>query len=422
MSRHLLLNLILGAALLFSLAIDFSLTRKYGGVDLRDKVVGARSLIAGRSMYFSPWRPGEPERFADPMVPPGATMTRYTGTPFQSLVMAPLGALPFGAARLPWLVLQYALLLLTVVLARSAFAGTGWPGALVAGIVLVALLASTSWRLHVERGQVYVIFAALIAGLFWSLAKARHLLTGALAAALVLFKPTYAFLLLPLVLRVNARMLIGAVAMVGASAAVFAIIPNGLLAWSEYLEAMRIWSTMPGLGAPPSTDPGAFAYPSLIEGLANLREHHAMEFENGSIAAVLLAVVGLSLSGWLPWVAYGTVLLTGLLLLRRNAARASAEHLLLLGFIAWTVLMMLLPTPRFDYQLVHWVAPALLVVLGGQRRPFMLDAMLLVAAGLVVGAWSILPVDILLAEGLLLVVCAWVLVASGRQVAPKAAS
>lgn len=421
MSHSRLLNLIIGAALLFSLAIDFSLTRKYGGVDLRDKIVGARSLMAGRSMYFSPWSPGEPERFADPMVPPGASMTRYTGTPFQSLVMAPLGMLPFGAARLPWLLLQYALLVLAVVLARRAFDGADGRGALLAGAVLVALLASASWRLHVERGQVYVVFAALIAGLFWSLTKARHLLSGGLAAALVLFKPTYAFLLLPLVLRLNARMLMGAALMIGASAAAFAVVPNGMNAWREYLEAMRIWSTMPGLGAPPSSDPGAFTYPAVIEGLANLREHHAMEFENGSVAAVLLAVAGRSLPAWLPWAAYGAVIIGGLLLLRRSATAASPGQLLLLGFMAWSVLMMLLPTPRFDYQLVHWVAPVLLL-LNRQRRPFIVDALLILAGGLVVGAWSILPVDILLAEGLLLLVCAWALSDAGRYSETPAAS
>lgn len=415
MSRYGSLTLVVGAALLLSLAIDISLTRKYGGVDLRDKIVGARSLMAGRSMYFSPWRPGEDERFADPMVPPGAAMTRYTGTPFQSLVMAPLGALPFGAARMPWLLLQYALLVLAVVLARRAFAGADARGAVPAGVVLVALLASTSWRLHVERGQVYVMFAALIAGLFWSAARARHLLTGVLAAALVLFKPTYAFLLLPLVLRVNARMLIGAVLMIAASAAAFALIPHGLSAWGEYFEAMRIWSTMPGLGAPPSSDPGAFTYPALIEGLANLREHHAMEFENGSIAAVLPAVAGRALPAWLPWAAYGAVIIGGLLLVRRSATGASSGQLLLLGFMAWSVLMMLLPTPRFDYQLVHWVAPMLLVLLTTGRRPFAVDALLVLAGGLVVGAWSILPVDILMAEVLLLLVCAWVLFDASRR-------
>jgi len=410
MSERLLLRAAIGALILFSMAIDFSLTRKYGGVDLRDKVVGARSLLTGRSMYFNPWKPGEEERFADPMVPPGATMTRYTGTPFQALAMAPLGMLSFGSLRLPWLVAQYALLLLAVVMAHRALGDEKWRTELITGMVLVAVLASTSWRLHVERGQVYVGFAALLAALFWSLGRERHLLAGALAATLVLFKPTYAFLLLPLALRMNMRLIAGAAIMLVASAGLFAIIPNGFTAWGEYLEAMRVWSAMPGVGAPPSSDPDAFTYPALIEGLSNLRDHHAMEFENGSVAAVLVAVTGIELPGLLPWATYALVLAVAGGVLRKRVLGLPRTHLLLLGFTAWTVLMMLLPTPRFDYQIVHWIGPVLLLLHAWRERPLITNMLLTMAGVLVVGGWSVLPVNILFAEALLLVACGWMLV------------
>jgi len=400
-------------ALLVSFAIDFSLTRKYGGVDLRDKVVGARSLMAGRSMYFHPWRPGEPERFADPMVPAGAELTRYTGTPFQSLVLAPLGLLSFGSLRLPWLVAQYALLLAAFLLVHRAFANDDDRSRWVVLAGLIVVLASTSWRLHVERGQVYILFGALLAALFWSLQKERHILAGALAAALVLLKPTYALLLLPLVLRVNGRMLAGGAGLVAITASVFAFIPNGMASWGEYAEAMRTWSAMPGLGAPPSAHPNAFEYPGTIEGLGNLRAHHKMEFENGSIAAVLLAVRGVALPSWAPWAAYALALAASAVALKGGLLRLPRAHLLLLGFLAWTILMVLLPTPRFDYQVVHWVAPALFVLLGLQERPPVVIALFVFAASLVVGAWSILPVNILLAEALLIAACGWALVKPG---------
>ncbi|MBK6341766.1 MAG: DUF2029 domain-containing protein [Flavobacteriales bacterium] len=412
MSERLLLRVAIGMLILFSMAIDFSLTSKYGGVDLRDKVVGARSLIAGRSMYFNPWKPGEEERFADPMVPPGATMTRYTGTPFQALAMAPLGMLSFGSLRLPWLAMQYGLLLLAVGMAYRALGNGDWRTELITGLVLVAVLASTSWRLHVERGQVYIGFAALIAALFWSLSKERHLLAGALAAALILFKPTYAFLLVPLALRTNARLIAGGAITLMASAGLFAIIPNGFAAWGEYLEAMRAWSAMPGVGAPPTSDPGAFTYPAVIEGLSNLREHHAMEFENGSVAAVLIAVASIELPSILPWAAYALVLGAAGAVLRKRVLGLPRAHLLLLGFMAWTILMMLLPTPRFDYQVVHWIGPVLLVLHAWRARPLMVNLQLAIAGVLVAGGWSVLPVNILFAEALLLLACGWMFVRS----------
>jgi hypothetical protein len=409
MKQRRLLAFLAAMALLSSFAIDYSLTRKYGGVDLRDKVVGARSLMAGRSMYFHPWRPGEPERFADPMVPAGAEMTRYTGTPFQSLVLAPLGMLSFGSLRLPWLLAQYAVLLVAFLLVHRAFANDDDRSRRMLLAALVTLLASTSWRLHVERGQVYILFGALLAALFWSLKKERHILTGALAAALVLFKPTYAFLLLPIAIRVNGRMLAGGAGLMAIAAAVFALIPNGIASWGEYLDAMRAWSAMPGLGAPPSVHPNAFEYPGTIEGLGNLREHHKMEFENGSIAAVLLAVRGVALPTWAPWAAYALALAASAFALKGGLLRLPRTHLLLLGFLAWTILMVLLPTPRFDYQLVHWIAPGLFVLLSMKEPPLVIGALFLLAAALMVGAWSILPVNVLLAEALLIAACGWAL-------------
>lgn len=409
MTQRTILTLIAGLALLVSFAIDLSLTRKYGGVDLRDKVVGARSLLEGRSMYRNPWQPGDPQRLADPMVPPGAEMTRYTGTPFQSLVLTPLGMLSFGYARLIWLVAQYALLVAAFMLMLRGFGGGNERSLLIATMALVVLLVSNSWRLHVERGQVYILFGALLAALFWGLKSGRHALTGGIAASLMLFKPTYAFLLLPLLMRVNLRMLAGGAGMIAVAAAVFVMIPNGMASWNEYLDAMRVWSAMPGLGAPPSLHPDAFEYPATIEGLSNLREHHKMEFENGSMGAVLLAVVGIALPGWAPWAAYALVLVFAALMLRREPRSIEGCRLLLIGFLAWTVLMMLLPTPRFDYQLVHWIGPVLFVLLDARERPFGSNALLALAALLVVGAWSILPVNILLAEALLITACGWTL-------------
>ncbi|MFN3875372.1 MAG: glycosyltransferase family 87 protein, partial [Flavobacteriales bacterium] len=233
------LVLAMGAALVLSLAIDGWLTRRYAGVDLRDKVVGARSLMAGRSLYFDPWRPGDDERFADPSVPPGATMTRYTGTPFQALMLAPLGSLPYSTIRLTWLLIQYALMVAAALLAFRASDDRSARAMVLAAAVLAIALASGWWRLHVERGQVYVAFAALLAGLFWSLRRERPGLAGVLAAILVLMKPTHAFLLLPLAWRAERRMLLGGLSLALVAAGVFALLPNGLRAWAEYAEAMR---------------------------------------------------------------------------------------------------------------------------------------------------------------------------------------
>lgn len=395
---------ILVAGILFvlaAMAVDLHLTRKYAGVDLRDKLVAARSLMDGRSLYYDPWQPGQDERFADPMVPAGAVMTRYTGTPFQALVLAPLGMPSFTSVRIPWLLAQYALLLITVLTVWRAFGSGQHTGDLLALAVVLVFVGSTSWRLHVERAQVYIMFAALLAGLFVALQQRRHMLAGALGAALILFKPTYAVLLLPLLLRSTPRMWVGGLSLAAVTLVIFSIIPGGLTAWKEYPAAMKTWSGYVGMGAPPSADPEAFTYPDTIEGMQEPTLHHPMEFENGSVA-VLFHVFGMDLPGWLPYLALLIFLGGAFALHGQRLLRTEATDLLLLGFCAWTLFMMLLPVPRFDYQVVHWLAPLAVVLLLQRDRPMWWWLTAAMAGVMLLGGLAQLPVNVLIAEVLML--------------------
>ena len=405
LSRSTVLLLVAAAALLASFAIDLHLTRHYAGVDLRDKVVGSRSLLEGRSLYFDPWRPGEAEELADPMLPLGTTLTRYTGTPFQALLMAPLAKMPFGTARLAWLLAQYALLLLALWTTARAYGPRGPQQVAVLAGVLMLFLAARSWHLHVERGQVYVIAAAMIAGLFAAVAARRELAMGVLVAALVLLKPTYAVIAAPLLLVATPRVWLGGGGFLLGTAGVFALLPGGLRAWAEYRTAMQAWSGFIGRGEPPVTEAVQGAYPATIEGIAGLDGHHPMEFEDGSVTSILYAF-GVELPGWAPWALFIAMALAVVLVAGRRLRRLPATDLLLLGFCGWTVLMWLLPVPRFDYQVVHWAAPLAVLLLTHRRRPFAWDLLATIAAALLLGAWPMLPVNVLLAEAIMVALVA----------------
>jgi hypothetical protein len=397
LSRSAVLLYLVVAATLVSLAIDVHLTRSYGGVDLRDKVVGSRSLLAGRSLYYDPWSPGDPEELADPMLPPGAAMTRYTGTPFQALLLAPLAKLPYGLARWLWLLAQYALLFLAVWLAGRTHGTSHVAQWLVMAGVLLLFLGSRSWHLHVERGQVYVIAAALIGGLFATVATGRAALTGVLATALLMLKPTYAVVVAPLLWVVPRRAWWGGMGALLVLLAVFAVLPGGLNAWAEYRTAMTAWGQFIGRGEPPVTALAHSGYPATIEGISGMDRHHPMEFEDGSIAAILHAF-GWELPGWMPGALF-VLLVAGVMgLAGRRMKHLRPGDLLLMGFCGWTVLMWLLPVPRFDYQVVHWAAPLTVLLLTHTDRPFAWNALAVVAAALLLGAWPMLPVNVLMAE------------------------
>lgn len=203
-----------------------------------------------------------------------------------------------------------------------------------------------------------------------------------------------------------------AVALIG-----FSSIPGGITAWKEYPAAMRTWSGYVGMGAPPSAAPGAFTYPGTIEGMAEPTLHHPMEFENGSVA-VLFHVFGLDLPGWLPYLALLLFLGTALIIHGRRLRRADATDLLSFGFCAWTLFMMLLPVPRFDYQVVHWLAPLAVVLLLQRDRPMWWWLTAAMAGVLLLGGLAQLPVNVLLAEMLMLVLLLSALNDRFRQAGP----
>lgn len=382
--------------------VDLHLTRHYGGIDLRDKVVGSRSLMEGRSLYYNPWRPGDPERLADPMLPPGTAMTRYTGTPFQALLMAPVAALPFGEGRMAWLVIQYALLIGSVLFTARAF-GRDDPArqAVVAAVVLLLFVACQSWRLHVERGQVYVLPMAVLALLFVALKARREVATGVLIAVLVLIKPTNAIIAAPLLLVATWRTWAGAAGFTALMAGAFALLAGGLRAWAEYFAAMRAWNSLPDPSEPPVVEGANYTYPSVIEGMAGLDAHHAMEFENGSIPAIL-HVLGLDIPAWTPWALLVALLLGIVLVAGRRLRRLPAWDLLLLGFCCWVLFMLFLRVPSFDYQVVVWAAPLVVLLLSHGKQPLAWNVLALAAAALLLGALSLLPVNVLLAEAIML--------------------
>lgn len=408
LSRNKVLLLALALIALFSLLIDFHCTRKYAGIDLRDKLVGSRSLIAGRSLYFEPWRPGEPETFADPMVPAGAEMTRYTGTPFQALLTAPLAILPYKVARFAWLPLQYALLILAAWLAAMAVGQGTYERVRAITIVLAIMLASSSWRLHVERGQLYVLPAFLIACIFAATIKGRPLLAGVLETVLILIKPTYGLLLAPLIFSFRPKYVTGGLITLGAATLCFAVIPKGFLAWQEYAQAMEIWQH--GMEEGPKPPPGAihFPYPSPIEGVTDPASSHPMSFQNGSILSILHGF-GIMIPGWITAVTYAAFLAAGAVVLRKRLQRLGPVGLLLVGYCCWTVLMWLLPAPRFNYQAVHWVAPLVAVLISFPKKPYAWRVAAIITAALFLGAWKIVPLTYLLADMMMVGLTGWLL-------------
>jgi len=258
------------ALALLAFLIDLGMTSRSGSIDLRNRVVGARLLLAGRDAYKYHWEEGDPERWADPsdVLPEGET--RFTAAPSVHAAYIPVAWMPYPYIRYLWLMVQWvSLVLLGWLMARAAADSAS---RFAVWFSLVALFAlGDAWRLHVERGQVYVIFALLLACAYSAgrqETRKAGILCGAILGAAAVFRPTLGLGLLPMAAARRWRTVVAGVL---AGCLVFAAMlplvgPND---WRSYFAAMERMarSTSGEVAAPTRVRP---RFPPVIEGSRNV--------------------------------------------------------------------------------------------------------------------------------------------------------
>jgi hypothetical protein len=149
---------------------------RYGGADLRAKVVGARALLSGLDPYLEStlrWTRDTPLRLSDPetVIYPG--LSRVTYAPTLLMFYMPLANLPYKFQRFFWFGLEWlAMATLIVGLATSIKDKNARLCFLLAA--LICFVGSAFWRFHVERGQYYIFVALLVSFDFIALRKSNQ--------------------------------------------------------------------------------------------------------------------------------------------------------------------------------------------------------------------------------------------------------
>lgn len=162
--------------------------RCHCGADLRNRVVGARVMLAGHDPYTFLWQPGMPEEWLDPVHE--AKVHRLTVPPPTLWLYAAVAPLPYAAQKLVSYAAEWLALLASVCLLARTLPSSRQRVVFLAGTALF-VVASDVWRLHVERGQVYVIhLLALSLGIHRCLRRDLDTLAGGAAlGVLALMRP-----------------------------------------------------------------------------------------------------------------------------------------------------------------------------------------------------------------------------------------
>lgn len=376
--------------LLFNLVFDLFYTVKFGGVDLRDKVVGSRILLTDHPMYYSWWAPSDSERFLNPQDDPKTPLSLYTGTPFQSLAFLPIASLPYPIIRYLWFGLQYLFLGLLLLPFVKKAKGAVIPSLLLIGGSTFFFLSTDQWHMHVERGQFYVLFALLIGSIYFTLEsniKNKEWLAGILLGILILFKPTYAIFGVPFFFRKQIKILAGTTLTVVVAGLLF-LGTHTANRWVEYSGAMKEWQAANldlagAVGAPTAEDLAQM--PFQIEGMTNLNRRGTFFSENSCLQHIIFSKTGIKVD-----TKYFYLLAIGLMLgilasLYPAFLQYHPKELILLGFLLWVITTICLPAPRFIYQYVHWIVPLAIIAVDYKKYSTNIHTLLLIGLTLNLG-------------------------------------
>jgi hypothetical protein len=340
---------------------DIVNTQDYGGVDLRNRVVGARVMLEGLDPYHFKWSESYPDTLLDPVDNPDNEVSRVTVPPTVLMLHVPLARLPYHAQRTIWLYGQWLLLLASIFLLALCAKTRNQAKS----IWIIGLFFSCTgiWRFHVERGQVYILFVFLAALALWLCRRPWKYaaLWGGIALGITAsMRPTLALMLLPMLAfrkwKLSAGLAAGLVIFVLLSVAIF-----GVPLWKDYSSAMR-YHERDNLGlAQPISEDNATRY---IEGTGYYGSYKEFPDINTSLQWFLkynwdLNAKAQALSMMLAFV----LLLAAAYLILFWKRDVSLETTFLAGFSIMLVAEFFLPAVKTYYFNIMWLVPLSLLAI-----------------------------------------------------------
>lgn len=360
--------IILGLALLVSFIVDCRNAWLGGSIDLRNRITGVRLMAHDIDPYHYKWREPEPPEYCDPFNNPNLAVSKTTASPTLLLTHLPLAELPYRAAQFAWLALQWLMLLGTAWL-WLRHCTVPWQRRILAAFT-TGLTYTAAWRLHVERGQSYVLLLFIFAvWLALTLESKRGFVAGLIAGLLCALRVPF-LAMAPFLVLHRRDQLLGA----AAGFIISVILPMAWEGncWPAYFSAMNTYTEVYRTDFTPHYQQ---EYPEKIEGipLDTIAHFAVIPYADFSIHALLKALdlETNALTGKLipTWPFLLAILIPYLLWLWFS--RTTAPSKLLAGLAAWMFLIdLFLPAYRNNYNDVMILNVVALGLIGAARVPW----------------------------------------------------
>jgi hypothetical protein len=330
-------------------------TVNYGGVDLRERIVGARMIPLHKSPYLDRWSPGQSERLIDPNLKRQDSLNGVTVAPGSLYILYLFSGLSYFSIRILWMFFQYACL--AYIFLYFFFNTDDSRKFLVLVISSVFFFSSSFWFLHIERGQMYIFYAFLFTLAYQFCSKQKKLgffLTGFTMALAIYCRPNFVVLTSLFLFIQNRWLLFG---FISCSFLLLTDVYYHLNWWREYTYAMSVFT---GFTERTITYPTIYKFPLVIEGMNNLTRYKT-DFNCGGIRPIDHWVERfIHPASYLYLVTYTFVAALLLLTFKNRLKEPGAVFLFCFGL--YIISEYIMPAPRSAYNLIQWIFPVLLLL------------------------------------------------------------
>lgn len=370
-----------GCSLCWCIYRDIQIEKEYTG-DLRNRIVGARLQKDGIPPYFYKWKKSDGIRYYDPQNFDTLKVSNITATPFFHQLLYPLAGLPQRSVSRIWLLIEYTILIVMVILFVMSTKNNQQKSAVIGTALL--FLCSNAWKSHIAAGQIYLLFNFFMVLFYFFIRKKKNYLygitAGLCAAILFLIRPNTVFFFLPFLpfitrssFKFKMIFCISVMAMI-----VFAL--SGMkerLYWQDYRYAMaEQLKSHQGLGATAQVnepDPGLVLWEGWdMHKVADdaARFPYVYNQEHGNVFVFINHLLHVKTPTWLL-AAMSAAAITALVFLfyiKNKTALYDVNCVALLAFSVYMITDLFSPIHRFLYNGVQWLFPLFIIASTFNKR------------------------------------------------------
>ena len=360
--------------------------------DLRNRIVGARLQMDGKSPYFYCWNKGDSMRYYDP-INCTSRVSIITASPFFHHLLYPLANLPGREISRIWLCVEY-LMLISCLMFAFSYSRNLFQDCCIA-VFFAPFLFTEAWIVHISFGQYYIIFPFLAFVFLFCIQRNKYIpfsiVAGLAAVSLMLIKPTFLLFFLPFVMLIKKYPIknilfffLPIIVLVGYSV----LDKNERAFWMDYGKAIKMHiQNHLGYDSAPDNGYNAIKYENWdgwdMDQIRQARTEYALTLHGECFNTWVF--VNKIFDKKVPVIIINLIsffVITGMLIFfyvkQKDNTNLSLLRIAVFGFCLYATSEFLSPITRYQYYGVQWLFPLLLLSAYYDKRFRIIYSLLLV--------------------------------------------